>query len=57
VDENGRPDLLVGAILSQDGVVLRALEIVKFNPQSLYRVPSKAINPDVNSKLFSYGDQ
>ena len=52
VDDNGRPDLLVGALLSEEAILLRALPVLKIKPRSYPVPPAKAVNPRDQSMFF-----
>ena len=54
VDENRRPDLLVGVLLSEEAVLLRALPVLQIKPRSFHVSPPKAVNPTDQSTSF-YG--
>jgi hypothetical protein len=53
VDENGRPDLLVGAVLSEEAVVLRSFEVIQIKPKSSAVTPLKAVNPEQGRKTIT----
>ncbi len=53
VDDNGHPDLLVGALLSEEAILLRALPVLTIKPRSKSVTPTKAVNPKDQS-MFLY---
>ena len=50
VDDNGHQDFLVGAILSEEAVILRSLKVIEVTPMSYAIFPSTALNPKLQSK-------
>lgn len=52
VDQNSRPDFIVGAAFGDTAVVMRSRPTVVFETASFFIAPLKAINPASNRKAI-----